>query len=167
MLGFPCIWGFKMPHHYGFPGKVYLAGAGSGPANLLPVRTIEVLQSADVVFHDERVSEEVLGLIPARVAVQNVAKLGSLQEGSKEEIYKRVLRAAQSGQTVVLLRGADPSILDRSRDEIAALFEAGILFEVIPGAARAASSAAQATAARDKQQEIVLQLPPQAELLSS
>lgn len=154
-----------MPRHYGLPGKVYLAGGGCGPAKQLPVRTIEVLQFADVVFHDEPVSEEVLGLIPARVAVQNVETLYGLQEGSKEEIHKRILHAAQSGQTVVLLRGADPSILDQTRNEIAALFEAGILFETIPGVPAAA--AAHATHPRDKQQEIVLQLPPQAELLSN
>ena len=157
-----------MSRHYRFPGKVHLAGGGSGPAKQLPVRTIEVLQSADVVFHDEPVSEEVLGLIPARVAVQNVGKLCGLQEGSREEIHKRIVSAAQSGQTVVLLRGADPSILDRTKEEIAALLHSGILLEIVPGgAASAAPAATSATPARNKQQEIVLQLPPQAELLSS
>jgi siroheme synthase len=156
-----------MPRHYGLPGKVYLAGAGPGPgpAKQLPARTIEVLQGADVVFHDEQVSEEVLGLIPARAAVQNAEKLSGLLESSREELRKRILHAAQSGQTVVLLRGANASILDRSREEIAELFHAGILFETIPG--EPASAAAQATPARDKQQEIVLQLPPRTELLPS
>ena len=154
-----------MPRHYGLPGKVYLAGGGSGSAKQLPLRTIEVLRVADVVFHDEPVSEEVLGLIPARVAVRNAEKLYGLQEGSGEEIHKRILHAAQSGQTLVLLRGSDPSILDRTREEIAEFLHAGILFEVIPGARAAA--AAQAVDSRDKQQEIVLQLPPRAELLSS
>ena len=157
-----------MPRHYGLPGKVYLAGAGSDPAKLLPVRALEVLQCADVIFLNGQVSEEVLGLIPARAAVQNVEKLRGLQEGSREEIHKRITRAAQSGQTVVLLRDADSSILCQTQDEIAALRDAGILYEIIPGVAAAteAIAAAQATDPRDKKQEIVLQLPPHAELLA-
>lgn len=154
-----------MPRHYGLPGKVYLAGGGCGPAKQLPVRAIEVLQVADVVFHDEPVSEEVLGLIPARVAVQNAERRCGLQEGLRQEFHKRILHAAQSGQTVVLLRAADPSVLDQTREEIAEFLHAGILFEVIPGFRP--SAAAQAVDSCDQQQEIVLQLPPQEELLSS
>ena len=150
-----------MPRHYGLPGKVYLTGAGLGLAQQLPARSIEVLQSADVVFYDGPVPEEVLGIVPARAALQNAEKLSGAQESSREELQKRILSAAQSGQTVVLLRGADASILNRNREEIAALFHAGILFEVITEAA------APATAAQDKRQEIVLPLPAQTELLPS
>ena len=154
-----------MPRHYGLPGKVYLASGGPGPAKLLPARSIEVLQGADVVFYDGPVSEEVLGLIPARAAVQNAGKLSGAQESSKAELQKRILSAAQSGQTVVLLRGADASILDRSREEIAALFHAGILFEVIPAAPP--NAAGEDPGSRDTRREIVLPLPPQEELLRS
>src|SRR6516225_2345116 len=143
-----------MPRYYGLPGKVYLVSAGPGPAKQLPARSSEVLLGADVVFYDGPVSEEVLGLIPARAAVQNAEKLSGAQESSREELQKRILSAAQSGQTVVLLRGADASILDRTREEIAGLFHAGILFEVMPGAP--ASGAGQDTLACDQQREIVL-----------
>ena len=151
-----------MSRHYGLPGKVYLASTGHGPAKELPARIIEVLQGADVVFYDGPVSEEVLGLIPARAAVQNAEKLSTAQESFREELQKRVLGAAQSGQTVVLLRGADTSILDRTREEIAELFHAGILFAVISGVP--GSEAGQATRGCDQQQEIVLEIPPQEEL---
>jgi siroheme synthase len=154
-----------MPRHYGLPGKVYLANGGRGRAKQLPSRSIEVLQGADVVFYDGPVSEEVLGLIPARAAVQNAGKLSGAQESSKAELQKRILSAAQSGQTVVLLRGAEASILDRSREEIAALFHAGILFEVIPAAPD--NAAGEDPGSRDTRQEIVLPLPPQEELLRS
>jgi len=150
-----------MPRHYGLPGKVYLAGAGPGPAKQLPSRTIEVLQGADVVFYGGPVPEDVLGMIPARAAVQDAGKLSGAQESSREELQKRILSAAQSGQTVVLLRGADASILDRNREEIAALFHAGILFEIITG------DAAATKIAPDKRQEIVLPLQTQTELLPS
>jgi len=150
-----------MPRHYGLPGRVYLAGARSGSAKLLASRTVEVLQGADVVFHDEQVSEEVLGLIPAQAAVQNIERLGGPQEGSPEEIRKRIVHAAQSGKIVVLLRGGDLLGLSQTQDDIAALRRAGILFEIITG------EAATATHPRDKRQEIVLPLPSKAELLSS
>ena len=132
------------------------------------MRTLEVLQGADVVFLDGRVAKEVLGLIPARAAVHNIEKLCGLQEGSREEIHKRILRTAQNGQTVVLLRGADSSILEQTQDEIAALRDAGIDYEFIPGAGatNGATTTTQTTHPRDKQQEIVLQLPPHAELLA-
>jgi siroheme synthase len=148
-----------MERHYALPGMVYLAGGGSAPAKLLASRTVEVLQSAGAVFHDEQVSEEVLGLIPARAAVQNLEKLGGPQENSPEEIHKRIIHAARSGQVVVLLRGGDLLSLSQTQDDIAALRGAGILFEIIAG---------DRAPVRDTRQEIVLPLPPeQAELLSS
>ena len=56
------------------PGKVYLTGAGPGSAKMLTLRAMEVLRSADVVFHDDLVSCEVLALIPSRTGVYNVGK---------------------------------------------------------------------------------------------
>ena len=157
-----------MPRHYGLPGKVYLTDAGRGPANELSACSVEALQGADVVYYDGPVPEEVLELISARAAVQSAERFNGAQESSREELQKRILIAAQSGQTVVLLRGGNASILERTKEEIAGLFHAGILFEVIPGAAASAAPAApSAAAARDQEPEIVLQLPPRAELLSS
>jgi len=150
-----------MERHYGLPGMVYLAGGGSGPAKLLASRTVEVLQTADVVFHDGRASQEALALIPARSAVQNMEKLGGRQEGSAAEIRKRIAQVAQNGNVVVLLRGGDLLAHSQTQDDIAALRGAGILFEIIT------EDAAHATVPRDKRQEIVLPLAPEAESLSS
>jgi len=162
MLGFVCIciciWELIMERRYGLPGMVYLAGGGSGPAKLLAPRTIEVLQNADVVFHDGRASQEVLELIPARSAVHNMEKLGGPQEGSAEEIRKRIVHVAKSGNVVVVLRGGELLSLGQTQDDMVALRGAGILFEIIT---------APAAHPRDKRQEIVLPLPPQAELHTS
>ena len=129
---------------YKLPGKVYLTGAGPGSAGLLTVRALEVLQSADLVFHDDLVSGDVLAQIPARVSVFNVGKRCGTHKHSQAEIQKRIIEAAQSGRTVVRLKGGDPLIFARTHEEIAALRETGIEFEIIPGITAATAAAAAA-----------------------
>lgn len=134
-----------MGQQFSLPGKVYLTGAGPGSANLLTLRALEVLRSADVVFHDDLVSEDVLSVIPSHVAVHSVGKRCGLKKVSQEEINKQLVDNARRGHTVVRLKGGDPLVFGRTRDEISALREAGVAFEIIPGitAATAAAAAAQ------------------------
>jgi uroporphyrin-III C-methyltransferase len=134
-----------MAQPYTFPGKVYLTGAGPGSAKLLTLRALELLQQADLVLHDDLISEDVLRLIPAHVAVHSVGKRCGLKKTSQEEIHQKMIAAARNGQTVVRLKGGDPSIFGRTQEEIIALREARIEFEVVPGvtAATAAAAAAQ------------------------
>jgi len=128
----------------GLPGKVYLTGAGPGSAKLLTLRAMEVLKNADIVFHDDLVSTEVLALIPAHVAVHNVGKRCGPKKISQEEIQQRLIRAARSGQSVVRLKGGDPLIFGRAQEEIAALRKAAIPFEIVPGVTAACAAAAAA-----------------------
>jgi uroporphyrin-III C-methyltransferase len=127
---------------YTLPGKVYLAGAGPGSAKLLTLSALQALRAADVVLHDDLVSAEVLAQIPARVAVLNVGKRCGAKKVTQEEIHQRMIGAAGKGQTVVRLKGGDPLIFARTRDEIEALREAGIEFEIIPGITAATAAAA-------------------------
>src|SRR5208282_5218188 len=66
MLAFSDSTGGWEVMRYSLPGKVYLAGAGPGSATLLTVRALEVLRAADLVLHDDLVSDDVLACIPAR-----------------------------------------------------------------------------------------------------
>ena len=129
------------------PGKVYLVGAGPGSAKLLTLRALEVLRIADVVFHDDLVSSDVIDVIPSRTAVHNVGKRCGFKKTTQDEIHRRMISAARSGQTVVRLKGGDPLIFGRSGEEIRALRQAGIEFEIVPGvtAATAAAAAAEIT----------------------
>ncbi len=129
---------------YSLPGKVYLAGAGPGSANLLTLRALDVLREADLVLHDGLVSAEVLACIPARAAVQNVGKRCGQKKTTQDEINHRMIKAARGGQTVVRLKGGDPLIFGRTHEEISALRQAGIDFEIIPGITAAAAAAAEA-----------------------
>jgi uroporphyrin-III C-methyltransferase len=137
--------GAAVAARYKLPGKVYLTGAGPGTAKLLTLRALEVLEQADVVLHDDLVSADVLERIPARAAVCNVGKRCGQKKISQESIQERMIEAAQSGLTVVRLKGGDPLIFGRTKEEILALREAGIEFEIVPGitAATAAAAAAQ------------------------
>ena len=126
------------------PGKVFLVGAGPGSAGLLTLRAHEALRSADIVFHDDLVSEEVLALIPPSVAVHSVGKRCGSKKVGQGEIEERLVRAARSGQTVVRLKGGDALIFGRAQEEIAALRQAGVRFEIIPGVTTASAAAAAA-----------------------
>jgi len=129
---------------YSLPGKVYLAGAGPGSAKLLTLRALEVLHEADLVLHDDLVSDDVLVCIPARTAVHSVGKRCGHKKTTQGEINRRMIKAARTGQTVVRLKGGDPLIFGRTQEEITALQEAGIDFEIIPGITAVAAAAAQA-----------------------
>lgn len=129
---------------WNLPGKVYLVGAGPGSAKLLTVRAVEALRSADVVFHDDLVSKDVLRVIPSRTAVFNVGKRCGSKKATQEEIHRRMVSGARSGQNVVRLKGGDPLIFARAQEEILALREAGIEFEIVPGVTAATAAAAAA-----------------------
>lgn len=132
------------PIFFTIPGKVYLMGAGPGSKELLTVRAAEVLSRADVVLHDDLVSSEILDLLPARTAVYNVGKRCGTKNISQDEIHDRMIDAALHGHTVIRLKGGDPLIFGRMQDEIRALREANIAFEIIPGVTAASAAAAVA-----------------------
>ena len=133
-----------MASYAGLPGTVYLTGAGPGSARLLTVRAVEVLKSADVVFHDDLVTDEILSLIPPHVRLHNVGKRCGPKMISQQEIQEKIVRAARSGQTVVRLKGGDPLVFGRAQEEIGALREHGIPFEIVPGVTAACAAAAVA-----------------------
>jgi uroporphyrin-III C-methyltransferase len=133
-----------MTRYAGLPGTVCLTGAGPGSAKLLTVRAVEVLKSADVVFHDDLVTEEILELIPPHVGVWNVGKRCGPKKISQEQIQECMIRAARSGRAVVRLKGGDPLVFARAQEEIAALRKNGIPFEIVPGVTAACAAAAVA-----------------------
>lgn len=124
-------------------GSVTLVGAGPGDPDLLTVKALRALQDADIVFHDELVSQDVLDRIrrdAARVPVgRRVGKPGIGQEA----VNRLLIEAAQAGQRVVRLKGGDSFVFGRGGEEIASLRAAGIEVAVIPGITAALGAAAQ------------------------
>ena len=133
-----------MQIRFNLPGKVYLTGAGPGSAKLLTLRALELLRHADLVLHDDLVSDDVLSQIPPHVAVHNVGKRCGSKKITQEEILRRMIAGARAGQILVRLKGGDPLIFARTKDEIAALRQAGIDFEIVPGITAATAAAATA-----------------------
>ncbi len=124
--------------------KVFLVGAGPGAADLLTLRAARVLQSADVVLYDALVSREVLALTKSSARLINVGKRCGKKLFGQEEINRLMVSLASSSDSVVRLKGGDPLIFGRAAEEMRALREAGIDFEVIPGVTAASSAAATA-----------------------
>src|SRR5579859_7174690 len=90
------------------PGAVWLVGAGPGDPDLLTVRALRTIQSADVIVHDGLVSPAILGLAPSRARLINVAKRRSRHSYPQEEINRMLAAFALEGLTVVRLKGGEP-----------------------------------------------------------
>jgi uroporphyrinogen III methyltransferase/synthase len=114
-------------------GKVYRVGAGPGRADLITVRGAEVLRIADCVIYDRLVSPALLNFAREDAEIINVPKRVGPDSFSQEQINNLLIEKASSGQTVVRLKGGDPCIFGRAAEEVAALAEAGIDFEIVPG----------------------------------
>jgi uroporphyrin-III C-methyltransferase len=117
----------------GAPGTVWLVGSGPGDPELLTVRALRVLRSADIVLHDRLVSRDVLRLIPSGSLRIDVGKLGHGRSTSQGRINELLVRFATDGHDVVRLKGGDPFVFGRGGEEALALVAAGIPFEVVPG----------------------------------
>jgi uroporphyrin-III C-methyltransferase len=125
-------------------GKVYLVGAGPGDPDLLTVKAHRLLQNADVVLHDALVTDEILGLIRSGAQVIDIGKRRGQKLLTQDEINRLLIAYAGTHPIVVRLKGGDPTIFGRAGEEIAALYTAGIQFEIVPGITSALAGAAAA-----------------------
>jgi uroporphyrin-III C-methyltransferase len=125
-------------------GKVYLVGAGPGDPELLTLKALRLLRTADVVLHDDLVSLAILKLISSAAEVQNVGKRCGSKTIRQEEINFLMVARAASGLQVVRLKSGDPLIFGRAGEEIEALRRANIEYEIVPGVTSALGAAAAA-----------------------
>ena len=123
---------------------VALIGAGPGAADLITVRGMRYLMQADCILHDALVSQELLDMASQAVLIPVGKRCGQLST-AQQFINKQLVDAAKKYQRVVRLKGGDPMVFGRADEEMHALNEAGIEFEVVPGvtAALAAASSLQ------------------------
>lgn len=125
-------------------GRVDLVGAGPGDPELLTLKAFRLIQSADVVFHDRLVSDEILDLIRRDARRVSVGKAKNNHTVPQADIHKLMIEAAETGQHVVRLKGGDPFVFGRGGEELEALQAAGIEASVVPGISSALGCAASA-----------------------
>jgi uroporphyrin-III C-methyltransferase len=125
------------------PGNVYLAGAGPGDPNLLTIRVVRLLETADLILPDDLVSAEILAMAHQGAEIISVGKRCGQPRTTQAEINVLMVEAAQAGRSVLRLKSGDPLIFGRAGEEMAALRGAGIPFEVVPGITAAFAAAAR------------------------
>jgi len=124
-------------------GSVLLVGAGPGDPELLTLRAVRAMQSADVILFDDLVSSEVLDFARREAKKMLVGKSGHGPACKQGEINALMVSLARNGKRVVRLKGGDPMIFGRASEEIDACRDAGISVEVVPGVTAAQGAAAR------------------------
>jgi uroporphyrin-III C-methyltransferase len=127
-------------------GKVILAAAGPGDAELVTVKTARYLQEADVVLTDRLVNKEIIDrYCKKNVQIIEVGKQAG-KSGSMPQVNINKLMAeyAEKGNLVVRLKGGDVSIFSNVLDELETLTNKGISYEIVPGVTAALGAAAYA-----------------------
>lgn len=113
--------------------KVYLVGAGPGDPGLITMNGVRAISRADCILYDHLAPERLLDYAPPGAERIYVGKKRAKHEMSQEEISALLVDRARKGLTVVRLKGGDPFIFGRGGEEIEALADAGIPFEIVPG----------------------------------
>ncbi|MBN2578990.1 MAG: uroporphyrinogen-III C-methyltransferase [Pirellulales bacterium] len=124
--------------------KVYLIDAGPGDPGLLTLRGATCLQRADVVIYDSLINSSLLNYAPLAAERIGLGPDPPDVDVPPGEINSRMITAVRSGKTVVRLTNSDPGGFARQAEEIAALWESGIPYEIIPGVATALAAAGYA-----------------------
>lgn len=124
------------------PGRVSLVGAGPGDPDLLTLKAIRALQSADIILYDDLVSPGVLELARREAKRMMVGKKGYGPSVKQSEINALIVSLASQGKHVVRLKGGDPGIFGRAGEEIAACRAAGLAVTIVPGISAAQGAAA-------------------------
>ncbi|RDV05786.1 uroporphyrinogen-III C-methyltransferase [Undibacter mobilis] len=123
-------------------GTVTLVGAGPGDPELLTLRAVRALQSADVILFDDLVSRGVLDFARREARKLLVGKTGFGPSCKQDDINTLMLSLAKQGKRVVRLKGGDPLIFGRAGEELDACNAAGIRAEIVPGITAAQGAAA-------------------------
>lgn len=123
-------------------GRVSLVGAGPGDPDLLTLKAIRALQSADIILYDDLVSAGVLELARREAKRMLVGKTGHGPSCKQSDINAMLVQLAGQGKHVVRLKSGDPGIFGRAGEELDACAAAGIPVAIIPGISAAQGAAA-------------------------
>ena len=124
------------------PGRIFLVGAGPGAEDLLTLRAHRLLMEADVIVYDALVPQAVVDMGRRDATRIPVGKRKGCHSKSQDEINDLLVELGHEGKRVVRLKSGDPLVFGRAGEEMAALRDAGIAYEVVPGITAAFAAAA-------------------------
>ncbi|WP_275790926.1 siroheme synthase CysG [Pararhizobium gei] len=124
------------------PGHVWLVGAGPGAEDLLTLRAQRVMMEADVIVYDALVPQAIVDMGRRDAERLSVGKRKGCHSKSQDEINQLLVQLGQDGKRVVRLKSGDPLVYGRAGEEMAALRDAGVTYEIVPGITSALAAAA-------------------------
>jgi uroporphyrinogen III methyltransferase/synthase len=126
-------------------GTVYLVGAGPGDPELMTIKSLRLLATADAVVHDRLVPAGALDATSRNAELHDVGKFpGGRPADEQNRINELIVELARAGKSVVRLKGGDPFVFGRGGEEALALAEAGVPFEVVPAVTSGVAACAYA-----------------------
>ena len=123
-------------------GRVTLVGAGPGDPDLVTLKGLRALQGADVVLYDNLVAPDIVDMARREALKIDVGKRGYRPSCKQDDIIALMVTHAREGKRVVRLKGGDPMIFGRAKEEIDGCLAAGIPTEIVPGVTAALGAAA-------------------------
>ena len=123
-------------------GHVWLVGAGPGAEDLLTLRAQRVLMEADAIVYDALVPQAIVDMGRRDAERLSVGKRKNCHSKSQAEINRLLVELGRQGKRVVRLKSGDPLVYGRAGEEMAALREAGVSYEIVPGITSAFAAAA-------------------------
>lgn len=113
--------------------RLTVVGAGPGDPELITIKAIKAIKSADVILYDALINEELLKYASPNTETIFVGKRKGCYAFQQEQINELIVNRAKSRGHVVRLKGGDPFIFGRGAEEIDYVKQFNIKTYMVPG----------------------------------